>query len=191
MPSTATASKYLARHRKKLIDEILRVNHAGELGADRIYYGQVTALKSREPDKVPIVQHMWDQEKEHLRTFEKLIVQNRSERSLLSPLWNVGGFALGYLSASLGSRAAMATTVAVEKVITEHYDQQLRKLYADKDGLEENKQLIELISKFRNEEQEHHDTGLEHEAEKTPFYNLIYHGVQTLCKVSIKIAEKI
>ena len=77
MPSTATASKYLARHRKKLIDEILRVNHAGELGADRIYYGQVTALKSREPDKVPIVQHMWDQEKEHLRTFEKLIVQNR------------------------------------------------------------------------------------------------------------------
>ena len=140
---------------------------------------------------MPIVQHMWDQEKEHLQTFEKLIVKNRSERSLLSPLWNVGGFALGYFSAKLGSRAAMATTVAVEKTITEHYDQQLRKLMSDKDAYEENKELIELISKFRDEEQEHHDTGLENEAEKTPFYNLIYHGVQCICKVSIKIAEKI
>lgn len=187
----SSTSKYLARHRKRVIDEILRVNHAGELGADRIYFGQVTALRTREPNKVAVIQHMWDQEKEHLETFEKLIVKNRSERSLLSPLWNVGGFALGYISGCLGSRAAMATTVAVEKVITEHYDQQLRKLIADKDALDENKELIELISKFRDDEQEHHDTGLENEAEKTPFYNLIYYGVQGLCKVSIKIAEKI
>lgn len=191
MSSASNSAKYLARHRKKLIDEIIRVNHAGELGADRIYFGQVTALRTREPDKVAVVQHMWDQEKEHLETFERLLVQKRGQRSLLSPLWNVGGFLLGYGSACLGSRAAMATTVAVEKVITEHYDAQLRKLIADKDALEENKELIGLISKFRDEEQEHHDTGLAHEAEQTPFYGLIYHGVQALCKVSIKIAEKI
>lgn len=189
--ASASTSKYLARHRKKLIDEILRVNHAGELGADRIYYGQVTALRTREPAKVDVVQHMWDQEKEHLETFERLLIKNRAQRSLLSPLWNVGGFALGYVSGCLGSRAAMATTVAVEKVITEHYDEQLRKLIADQDALEENKELIALISRFRDDEQEHHDTGLAHEAEQTPFYSLIYHGVQALCKVSIKIAEKI
>lgn len=115
--AASNTSKYLTRHRKKLIDEILRVNHAGELGADRIYYGQVTALKSREPDKLPVIQHMWDQEKEHLRTFEKLIVKNRSERSLLSPLWNVGGFALGFLSASLGSRAAMVVFFELFEII--------------------------------------------------------------------------
>ena len=185
------SARYLSRHHQQLIKRILRVNHAGELGADRIYYGQMTALRKRDPQQASVVQHMWDQEKEHLSTFERLLLTRRAEKSLLSPIWNVGGFTLGYVSGMLGPKVAMATTVAIEKVITDHYNEQIRELMADPELSRDNRDLIETICRFRDDEQEHHDTGLANQAEQAPLYRLIYHGVQALSKVSIKIAEKI
>lgn len=94
----ATVSTYAEREqrrrRRQLYDRILRVNHAGELGADRIYAGQMAVLGSRS-EAGAIVQHMWEQEKEHLRAFEKLLPKHRARPTALMPLWNIAGFALG------------------------------------------------------------------------------------------------
>ena len=105
------------------------------------------------------IQHMWDQEKEHLDTFSKLMPQNRARPTALLPLWDVAGFALGAGTALIGAEAAMACTVAVEATITEHYNDQIRTLTTA--GQEEHGELIATISRIRDEEQEHHDTGLE------------------------------
>lgn len=188
---TTNSAKYLSRHHHEIVKRILRVNHAGELGADRIYYGQMCALRQQNPQQAKIVQHMWDQEKEHLATFEKLLLTKKCEKSLLSPFWNVGGFAIGFVSGMLGPKVAMATTVAIEKVITDHYNEQIRTLIENPQMAKENQNLIEVISRFRDDEQEHHDTGLANEAEQAPFYKFIYHGMQLISKASIVVAERI
>lgn len=179
---------YLARNRQKLYDKIIRVNHAGELGADRIYFGQMMALKRRYPEKALVVQEMWDKEKEHLQKFELLMAKYRARKSILTPFWQVGAFGLGFVPALLGPQAAMAVTEAVEKVIVEHYDSQLRELMAD--DREANKELIEILSKFRDDEQEHHDSAIVHDAKQAPAYKMINIIVENICKVAVKVAEK-
>ena len=94
----------------------LRVDHAGEFGADRIYAGQHAVLKGSSVGET--IQHMWDQEKHHLATFNSLIPEKRSRPTLLLPLWSVAGYALGAGTALLGKEAAMACTVAVEVMMT-------------------------------------------------------------------------
>lgn len=110
------------------IDEIIRVDHAGELGADRIYAGQMAVLGKGPMG--PRIQHMWDQEKVHKEAFEKLIKEYRVRPTIMTPIWNVAGFMLGASTALLGEKAAMACTVAVETVIVEHYNEQLREIMA-------------------------------------------------------------
>ncbi|XP_050305372.1 5-demethoxyubiquinone hydroxylase, mitochondrial isoform X2 [Anthonomus grandis grandis] len=146
----------LKRHytSKAVLEEIIRVDHAGELGADRIYAGQMAVLGSS--SKGRLIQHMWDQEKGHRAKFEELIKKYRVRPTAMTPIWNVAGFMLGAGTALLGEKAAMACTVAVETVIVDHYNDQLRTLLEDP---EHNKELMEIITKFRDEEQEHHDTG--------------------------------
>ncbi|CAI9735006.1 5-demethoxyubiquinone hydroxylase, mitochondrial-like [Octopus vulgaris] len=105
---------------KNLVDRIIRVDHAGELGADRIYAGQYAVLK-----KTPVgslIKEMWEEEKYHRETFEKLMVQHRARPTALLPIWNVAGFVLGAGTALMGKEAAMACTVAVEDVIGHHYN---------------------------------------------------------------------
>ena len=112
-----------------MLDRMLRVDHAGEYGADRIYAGQLAVL-----GKTPVgetIQHMWEQEKVHLATFNRLLPEHRARPTLLLPLWNVAGFALGAGTALLGKEAAMACTVAVEASITEHYNDQIRELVSE------------------------------------------------------------
>lgn len=109
-----------------LIDEIIRINHAGELGADRIYAGQHAVLGNTPVG--PTLQHMWDQEKKHRTEFERLIKEYRVRPTVMMPIWNVAGFVLGASTALLGEKAAMACTVAVETVIVEHYNDQLRRI---------------------------------------------------------------
>lgn len=109
-----------------LIDEIIRVDHAGELGADRIYAGQMAVL-GRGP-MGQTIKHMWDQEIEHRKKFENLIKEYRVRPTVMTPLWNVAGFMLGAGTALMGEKAAMACTVAVETVIVEHYNDQLRQI---------------------------------------------------------------
>jgi ubiquinone biosynthesis monooxygenase Coq7 len=186
------SAKYLARHQREIVKRMLRVNHAGELGADRIYYGQMCALRSNRGDPAEReVQRMWNEEKHHLATFERLLVSKQGEKSLLSPLWNVGGFAIGFVGAMLGPKVAMATTVAIEKVITEHYNDQIRTLVSNPQLAKDNQDLIEIISRFRDDEQHHHDTGLANDAEQAPLYKLIYHGMQLISKASIAVAQRI
>lgn len=168
------------------IDRMLRVDHAGEYGADRIYAGQLAVLGKT--DVGPLIQHMWDQEKEHLATFNKYVPKYRVRPTALLPLWHVAGYALGAGTALLGKEAAMACTVAVEATITEHYNEQIREL--SKDG-EKYEDLIKTISKFRDEEQEHHDTGLANEAEQAPAYALLSSAITVACKGAIYVSERI
>jgi len=172
---------------KAIIDRIIRVDHAGELGADRIYAGQHAVLGKT--DVGPVIQHMWDQEKEHKAKFEQLIPQYRVRPTVFVPLWNIAGYVLGAGTAMIGKEAAMACTVAVETVITDHYNSQLRELISM--GEEENKELIEVVKKFRDEEMEHHDTGLAHDAELAPAYQAMSQVIMVGCKAAVWISEKV
>lgn len=153
---------------------------------------------------------MWDQEKVHKATFERLITKYRVRPTAFVPIWNVAGFVLGagnifptglnldliqtniYFcnkfsgTALLGEKAAMACTVAVESVIVEHYNDQLRTLTADP---EKNKELLQVIQKFRDEEQEHHDCGIDHGAEQAPFYQALSQVIKVGCKTAIAISK--
>ena len=169
--------------RRKRLERIIRVDHAGEYGAKRIYQGQLDVL--RDTDKGPIIQHMADQEQEHLEAFEKYIVEKRVRPSLLHPFWHVSGYLLGYLTAKMGPRAAMACTVAVEEVIDEHYQKQLEELGDDEP------EITAKIEKFRQDELEHRDTGLEHEAELTPAYELLRKVIANCSKAAIWVAERV
>ncbi|KAL3280989.1 hypothetical protein HHI36_004214 [Cryptolaemus montrouzieri] len=171
---------------KPQIDEIIRVDHAGELGADQIYAGQMAILGGT--SKGNLIKHMWDQEKKHRAKFEELIPNYRVRPTVMLPLWNVAGFLLGAGTALMGEKAAMACTVAVETVIVEHYNDQIRTLLSDPEG---NKDLLETIQKFRDEEQEHHDTGIDQGAEQAPFYSVLTDVIKMGCKGAIAISKVI
>merc|ERR1712240_323397 len=132
------------------------------------------------------IKHMWDQEKEHLAAFGKLIPEHRARPTALLPFWHIAGYALGAGTALMGKEAAMACTVAVESSITEHYNDQIREL--TNTNKEEHKELIETITRFRNEEQEHHDIGLENDAELAPAYQLLSGVIKVGCKTAIWIS---
>jgi ubiquinone biosynthesis monooxygenase Coq7 len=166
-----------------MIEETIRVDHAGEYGAKRIYQGQIAVLRGTKWE--PLIQHMQDQEQVHLDTFSRLIAQRRVRPTALLPVWHVAGFALGAATALLGHRAAMACTVAVEEAIDEHYQAQEAALGEDEAPLKAH------IAQFRAEELEHRDTGLEHEAEKAPAYRLLSAAIKAGCKVAIKVSEKV
>ena len=169
---------------RHILEEIIRVNHAGELGATRIYDGQI-AVFGKNSKIGKIIQHMADQEQEHIESFEKLIVNNRVRPTALLPVWNIAGFVLGATTALMGKKAAMACTVAVETVIGNHYGQQLKELKDDQ------KKLKKMIKKFQADELEHHEIGLKHNAEKAFSYNLISKIIASGCKVAITLSKKI
>ena len=169
---------------KNILDEIIRVDHAGEYGATRIYDGQI-AIFGRGSKIGKTIQHMADQEQEHIEKFNELLVERRVRPTALLPLWNVAGFALGASTALMGEKAAMACTVAVEKVIGEHYQEQLELLGDD------HKDLKKTISKFRDDELEHHDIGIEHDAENAPGYKIMSKVIELGCKTAIAISKKI
>ena len=171
----------------KLYDRIIRVDHAGELGADRIYAGQMAVLGNSEVG--PLIQHMWDQEKHHLKTFCDLIPQHRVRPTVFTPIWNVAGYALGAGTALLGKEGAMACTVAVEETITEHYNDQIRKLLELEESPDRD-ELLKIIKQFRDEEMEHHDHGIDHDAEQAPAYNVLKSVIQTGCKAAIWLSER-
>ena len=168
----------------ELLKEIIRVDHAGEYGATRIYDGQI-AIFGKNSKIGNTIKHMADQEQEHIDKFNELILEYRVRPTALLPLWNIAGFALGASTALLGEKAAMACTVAVEKVIGEHYDEQLNLLNDDQ------KDLKKTISKFRDDELEHHDIGIEHDAEKAPGYKIMSKIIELGCKTAIAISKKV
>lgn len=171
------------RSHNETLASMLRVNHAGEYGAQRIYAGQMAVLKDGSTSET--IRHMAEQEDHHLAEFNRLIPERGVRPSALIPLWHVAGWALGAGTALLGKQAAMACTVAVETVIAEHYQEQL-------DALGEREpELAATIAQFRAEELEHHDIGLEQGAELAPAYGLMSAVIKTGCRAAIALAKRV
>ncbi|KAJ3332099.1 ubiquinone biosynthesis monooxygenase Coq7 [Blyttiomyces sp. JEL0837] len=171
------------------IHAMLRVDHAGELGADAIYRGQLAVLKS-DAKVGSVIQHMWDQERKHLEVMNKLVSQNRVRPTALMPFWNVAGFALGFSTALLGKEAAMACTEAVEDVINEHYNDQIRELLKI-EGDEEVSKLREVIREFRDDEMGHMNTAIDYDAKQAPLYTPLTGAIKQVCKTAIWVASRV
>lgn len=168
---------------RDLVARMIRVDHAGEYGAVRIYEGQLAVLGRSAA--APALRHMAAQERRHLEHFERLVGERRVRPTLLSPLWHVAGFALGAGTALLGPRAAMACTVAVEEVIDAHYARQAAQLGEDEAALKA------TVEEFRAEEIEHRDTGLAHGAAQAPGYPLLTGAVKAGSRLAIWLSERI
>lgn len=167
---------------KARLAEFLRVNHAGERAAQTIYKGQLAILRGHEHEAE--IQHMMEQEVEHLETFDRLLNDYKVRPSALDPLWGAAGFALGAVTAAMGPKAAMACTIAVEEVIGEHYDDQAKSLDDDEADLRA------TLLKFRDEELEHRDTAVDHDGEQAVGYPVMRQIIQVGCRTAIKLAER-
>lgn len=170
--------------RQKTIAQMVRVNHAGEYGAQQIYKGQIAVLGKT--DVGPMLEHMAEQEQEHLQYFENELTQRRVRPTAMEPIWRVAGYALGVGTALMGKEAAMACTEAVEEVIIDHYQEQLDQL-ADS----EEKDLKKHIQKFKDEEDEHRQIGVDHDAHLSPAYSLLTKFIKAGSKAAIKISERV
>ena len=168
------------------IDSMIRVDHAGEYGAKRIYEGQLAVL-GRDQKFKKLIEHMAAQEQVHLDFFEKEIAVRQVRPTALYPLWHVTGYALGAVTAKMGAEAAMACTVAVEEVISEHYADQLKTLKKNP----REKKLYAAIKKFKAEEEEHHAIGLQHDAEQASGYPLLIKAIKAGARLAIAVAKRV
>ena len=166
-----------------LIARIIRVDHAGEFGAVRIYEGQLAILKTG--PEAEAIRHMAAAEQEHLATFSRLIRERRVRPTALSPIWSVAGYALGMATALLGPKAAMAATEAVEEVIDEHYAGQAAALGEDETDLRR------LIEKYRGDEIAHRDTALSHGAREAPAHAFLVSAIKAGSKLAIWLSERV
>jgi len=172
---------------KKILEEIIRVDHAGERGAIKIYEGQLLALKTIKQDEnlLNTIEEMKEQEKEHLEYFEKEIQKRKIKPTYLLPLWDVMGVALGFGTALLGKKAAMLCTASVEEVIEDHYQNQLKKLGNDEMDLKTK------IEKFKGEEVKHKNIAYESGATNKGLYSIMDKVIRTGSRIAITISEKI
>ena len=172
---------------KKTLEEIIRVDHAGERGAIKIYEGQLLALKTIKQDETlkEKIEEMKEQEKEHLEYFEKEIQKRKIKPTYLLPLWDVMGVALGFGSALLGKKATMLCTASVEEVIDGHYKNQLKKLGNDE------KDLKKKIEKFKEDEVNHKNMAYKSGATNKGVYSIMDKVIKTGSKIAITISEKI
>ena len=172
---------------QKILEEIIRVDHAGERGAIKIYEGQLLALKTIKQDDVlkDKIEEMKEQEREHLEYFEKEIQKRKIKPSHFLPLWDIMGVALGFGTALLGKKAAMLCTASVEEVIEDHYQNQLKKLGNDE------KDLKEKIEKFKEDEVEHKNIAYKTGATNKGLYSIMDKVIKTSSRIAITISEKI
>ena len=172
---------------KNKIEEFLRVDHAGERGAIKIYEGQLLALNTLvKDDKLKkMIEEMKNHEKEHLDFFNKEIKKRKIKPTKLLPIWDLLGIGLGFSSAIMGKKAAMLCTASVEEVIDKHYQNQLDQLHSDE------KNLKKKIKKFRDDELHHKDIAYKQGASKKGFYSIFDKIIKTGSKVAINISEKI
>ena len=172
---------------KKTLEEIIRVDHAGERGAIKIYEGQLLALKTIKQDEIlrDKIEEMKEHEKEHLEYFEKEIQKRKIKPTYLLPLWDIMGVALGFGTAVLGKKAAMLCTASVEEVIEDHYQNQLKKLGNDEMDLKAK------IEKFKEEEVNHKNIAYESGATNKGLYSIMDKVIKTGSRIAITISEKI
>ncbi len=172
--------------RAEMLAQILRVDHAGEQGAVRIYEGQLAVLGQSKMG--PVIRHMAAQERRHLEAFNHMLPERQVRPTILSPLWHVAGFALGAATALMGERAAMACTVAVEEVIDEHYANQTAAL--DREFGPDEAKLRETIEEFRREEVAHRDEGLAQGATEAPGYEVLSTAIKAGSRLAIWLSTR-
>ena len=172
---------------KNKIEEFIRVDHAGERGAVKIYEGQLLALNTLVQDESlkKTIEEMKVHEKEHCEFFEKEIKNRNIKPTKFLPLWDLLGVGLGFGSTLLGKKAAMLCTASVEEVIDEHYQNQINQLGPDE------KELKKKIIKFREDELHHKDIAYEKGATKQGVYSIMDKIIKTGSKIAINISEKI
>ena len=172
---------------KKYLEEIIRVDHAGERGAIKIYEGQLLALKTfkQDEDLKRKIEEMKEHEKEHYEFFKDQIKKRKIKPTKLLPMWDLLGVTLGFGTAMLGKKAAMLCTASVEEVIDQHYKDQTYKLGEDE------KDLKKKIMKFRDDELHHKDIAYDHGATKKGLYGVLDKIIKTSSRIAITISEKI
>ena len=172
---------------KKKLEEFIRVDHAGERGAIKIYEGQILALNTLYKDEVlkKTVEEMKEHEKEHSDFFDKEIKKRKIKPTKFLPLWDILGIGLGFGTTLLGKKAAMLCTASVEEVIDEHYQNQINQIEDDE------KKLKQKIIKFREDELHHKNIAYEEGASKEGVYSLLDKIIKTGSRIAIKISEKI
>ena len=181
----------------KKLEEIIRVDHAGEMGAKVIYSGQMAALKLKKDDEtLQLVKHMKEQEDVHFDYFNSEIRKQKIRPTAMQPIWKIGGFALGFFTALAGKKAAMTCTTAVEEVIDEHYQEQVAALVAEEKFLDENQkkeveQLKEKIEKFRAEELEHRDIAYENKAAELTCFTPLSAAIKCATKFAIAVSKRV
>ncbi len=168
---------------KALVERVLRVDHAGEYGAKRIYNGQLAVLRNSED--ADAIREMADTEAEHLAWFDHALNEAGARPTALHPIWHVAGYALGAATAMMGPAAAMACTVAIEEAIDEHYQRQEATLGPDEQSLKS------AIKRFHAEELRHRDTALAHGAESAPGYRIMKQAIKTGCRAAIWLSERV
>jgi len=175
------------KNSKTKVEEFIRVDHAGERGAIKIYEGQLLALNTFiKDDKLKdIIEKMKSHEKEHLDFFNEEIKKRNIEPTKLLPLWDLLGVGLGFGSAIMGKKATMLCTASVEEVIDGHYKNQLNELQSDE------KNLKEKIKKFRDDEIHHKNIAYDNGASKKGLYSIFDKIIKTGSKIAINISEKI
>ena len=166
-----------------MVESMIRVDHAGEYGAVRIYQGQLAVLAGTDAEET--IREMTEQERRHLDGFDRLVAERHVRPTVLSPLWHVAGFALGAGTALLGPQAAMACTQAVEEVIDEHYADQAERLGDDE------AELRDMIEDYRADELAHRDTAIEQGAKDAPAYEVLTGAVKAGSRLAIWLSTRI
>ncbi|WVW78694.1 hypothetical protein I302_100654 [Kwoniella bestiolae CBS 10118] len=198
--ATTTTPPDLTPEQRTLIDSIIRVDQAGELGANWIYRGQKWAMDVKgDKETGKQVEEMWENERHHLTILSHLQTQHRARPTMLYPLWQAMAFGLGASTGLMSKEAAMACTEAVETVIGEHYDDQLKALQpllnpSDPTSPAPHPSLplmAKILEEFRDDELEHLDTAVEEGAQKAPGHSLLSAIIGAGCKVAIKVCEKV
>tara|TARA_B110000971_G_scaffold204766_1_gene226591 strand:- start:177 stop:710 length:534 start_codon:yes stop_codon:yes gene_type:complete len=172
---------------KNTVEKFIRVDHAGERGAIKIYEGQLLALNTfiKDDNLKKTIEEMKEHEKEHCDYFENEIKKRNIRPTKFLPLWDLLGVGLGFGSTILGKKAAMLCTASVEEVIDEHYSNQISQLENDE------KKLKEKIIKFREDELHHKNIAYEQGATKKGIYSILDQIIKTGSKIAINISEKI
>ena len=164
---------------------MIRVDHAGEYGAVRIYAGQLAVFGKRNSKAADAIRHMARQEDEHLKRFDDFIVARGVRPTALQPVWQVAGFALGAATALMGEHIAMACTEAVEEVIDAHYAGQIAALG------ESDPELKNTIEQFRADEIAHRGTAIAHGSEQAVGHSLLTAAIKTGCRLAIALSTRI
>jgi len=169
------------------VEEFIRVDHAGERGAIKIYEGQLLALNTfiKDENLKKTIEEMKIHEKEHCDFFESEIKKRNIKPTKLLPLWDLLGVGLGFGSTILGKKTAMLCTASVEEVIDEHYLNQINQLKSDE------KKLKKKIIKFRLDELHHKDIAYQKGASKKGLYSILDKIIKTGSKIAINISKKI